>query len=113
MALRHLLLADVMTLASIVAAALVALTRHMLTRSLLMHHLIYWTGALASLALVVGWVDRVVVYGVPLGRISQRREIATFLYLKEGGDGTQLVVRTVTIKTLLVHLLHIKILFDS
>ena len=111
MVLLHLL-AGVMTLTSIVAAAMDALARHVLTRSVL-HHLIDWAGTLASLALVVGWVDRVVVYGVPLGRISQRREIATLLCLEEGGDRAQLLVRTVAIKTLLVILLHIKILFDS
>ena len=81
MSLLHLM-AGRRTLASIIAAVLVALTRHVLTRRVL-PHLIDWTGTLASLALIVGWVDRVVVHGVPLGRVSQRREIASFLCLEE------------------------------
>ena len=71
MVLLHLLV-GAMTLTSIVAAAMVALARHVLIRGIL-HHRIDWAGTLASLTLVVGWIDRVVVYGFPLCRISQRR----------------------------------------
>ena len=68
MSLLHILV-DPMTLAAVIAATLVTITRHLLLTWSVLHHplLVDWTGILASPPLVVGRIDGVVVHGVPLG----------------------------------------------